>query len=102
MYHLVGLLTELLSIRLQVECMPPGKIQVVVTEYIMDNSTISLHFTGVGGAGSLRAVQIGHSEGVSRSIPVVLSITFDTCTVNNLCLWIRFLGCCPEEDVCTG
>ena len=47
--------------------MPSGKIQVVVTEYTMDNSTISLHFTGAGGPGSLQAVQIGHSDGVSSS-----------------------------------
>lgn len=65
MQHIV----ELVSIWLQVECMPPGKMVVVVTEYIIDNSTISLHFTGVGAAGSLQAVQIGHSDGVRRSIP---------------------------------
>lgn len=52
---------------MQVDCMPSGKIQVVVTEYTMDNSTISLHFTGVALAAgsSLQAVQIGHSDGVS-------------------------------------
>ena len=35
----------------------------------MDNSTISLHFTGVAlaAASSLQAVQIGHSDGVSGS-----------------------------------
>ena len=48
--------------------MKSGKIQVIVTEYSMDNSTISLHFTGVGGAGTLQAVQIGHSDGVSSSV----------------------------------
>lgn len=48
--------------------MAPGKIQVVVTTYTMDNSSISLHFVGLGGAGSLQAVQIGHSDGVSSSM----------------------------------
>lgn len=48
--------------------MAPGNIQVVVTNYTMDNSSISLHFVGLGGTGSLQAVQIGHSDGVSSSI----------------------------------
>lgn len=57
---------------LQVECKPPGTIQVVVTEYTMDNSTVSLHLNQVAGASSLQAVQIGHSDGVSTAKPLAL------------------------------
>lgn len=39
-------------------------IQVVVTEYNMDHSNISLHLTEVAGSGSLQAVQIGHADEV--------------------------------------
>ena len=61
-----------LPVWLQVECKPPGTIRVVVTEYTMDNSIISLHLSGVAGAGSLQAVQIGHADGVSIDKPVNL------------------------------
>lgn len=59
---------RIMCVWLQVECLAPDKIQVVVTKYTMDNSSISLHFVGLGGAGSLQAVQIGHSDGVSSSM----------------------------------
>ena len=39
-------------------------IQVVVAEYDMDHSNISLHLTEVAGGGSLQAVQIGHADEV--------------------------------------
>ena len=41
-------------------------IQLMVTQYIMDHSNISLHFYDVAGSGSLQAVQIGHADEVMQ------------------------------------
>lgn len=49
---------------LQVQCQPLGMIQLMVTEYSINHSNISLHFYDVAGSGSLQAVQIGHADEV--------------------------------------
>ena len=64
-------MTEVASVScgLQVECQPPDAIEVAVTEYSMNSSSISLHFNNVSGTGNLQAVQIGHADQV---IPLIL------------------------------
>ncbi|DBA79253.1 TPA: hypothetical protein ACH3X1_009067 [Trebouxia sp. C0004] len=53
-----------------VECQPPGMIQLVVTQYSMDHSNISLQFYDMAGSGSLQAVQIGHADEVLQLQPL--------------------------------
>ncbi len=55
---------------LQVECQPPGMIQLMVTRYSLDHSNISLHFYDMAGSGSLQAVQIGHADEVLQLKPL--------------------------------
>lgn len=45
-------------------------IQLMVTQYSMDHSNISLHFDDVTGSGSLQAVQIGHADEVLQLQPL--------------------------------
>ena len=49
--------------QLQVDCQPPGGLQVVVDSYESDTYSVSLHFAHVAG-GALQAVQIGHEDQV--------------------------------------